>query len=124
MKSNNSKHPNRKISETFLDFSSPLLDALGKAATKQQVEKALQITYTVWNSIVLDSVKGGSKYISMVRQSMKDNPESSALIEQLILRKKTFFENDLRLIGDYSIKKKREGDWRLRAEARDLLISI
>ena len=84
----------------------------------------MQITYTVWNSIVLDSVKGGSKYISMVRQAMKDDPESSVLIEQLILRKKTFFENDLRLIGDYSIKKKRWGDWRLRAEARDPLKSI
>jgi len=39
MKKNNLKFPNRKISETFLEFSSPLLDAIGQAATKDQVEK-------------------------------------------------------------------------------------
>ena len=30
------KFPNSKISETLLDLSSPLLDALGKGATKQR----------------------------------------------------------------------------------------
>jgi hypothetical protein len=34
MKKRHLKFPNRKISETFLEFSSPLLDAIGQAATK------------------------------------------------------------------------------------------
>ena len=55
MKKRHLKFPNRKISETFLEFSSPLLDAIGQAATRDQVEKVLQITYSVWNSIVLDT---------------------------------------------------------------------
>jgi hypothetical protein len=51
MKKRHFKFPNRKISETFLEYSSPLLDAIGQAATKDQVEKVLQITFSVWNSI-------------------------------------------------------------------------
>ncbi|MBW2431631.1 MAG: hypothetical protein JRF56_21960 [Deltaproteobacteria bacterium] len=61
MKKKHLKFPNTKISETLLEFSSPLLDATGQAATKNQVEKVLQITYSVWNSIVLDKVRGGEK---------------------------------------------------------------
>ncbi|MCK7518455.1 MAG: hypothetical protein MZV64_12425 [Ignavibacteriales bacterium] len=50
--------PDRKISEAFLDFSSPLLDTLGEAATKDEIDKILRITYTVWNAVVIDAVKG------------------------------------------------------------------
>jgi len=50
MKNKKLKYPNKKISETFLDFSSPLLDALGKGATKHQIEKIFEIAYTVWNA--------------------------------------------------------------------------
>lgn len=118
MKKKKRQFSKRKISETFLDFSSPLLDALGRGATKHQVEKVFEITYTVWNAIVLDTVKDSSEHISMLRQTFEGDPMSSELIEQFISRKKTLFANDLRLIGEYSITQKR-GEWRLRAEARD-----
>ena len=118
MRNKKLKYPNKKISETFLDFSSPLLDALGKGATKHQVEKVLKITYTVWNAIVLDTVKDISEHISVLRQTIEGDPMTSELIEQLISRKKARFANDLRLIGEYSIRQKK-GEWRLRAEARD-----
>ncbi len=103
MKKKHLKFPNRKISETFLDFSSPLLEAIGGAATKDQVEKVLQITYTVWNAIVLDTAKGCEKNISMLRETTKSDQMTSLLIEQLISRKKDLFADDLRLIGEYSI---------------------
>jgi hypothetical protein len=118
MKKKHLKFPNRKISETFLDFSSPLLETIGGAATKGQVEKVLQITYTVWNAIVLDTAKGCGKNISMLRETTKSDQMTSLLIEQLISRKRDLFADDLRLIGEYSITQKK-GEWRLRAEARD-----
>ena len=34
------KIADRKISETFLDFASPLLDPLGAEATEQEMEEA------------------------------------------------------------------------------------
>ena len=118
MKKRHLKFPNRKISETFLKFSSPLLDAIGQAATKDQVEKVLQITYSVWNSIVLDTSSGCEKNISMLRETIKGDQMASAMIEQLISRKMELYADDLRLIGEFSITQKK-GEWRLRADARD-----
>ena len=52
----------RKISETLLDFSMPLLDAIGHGATKQQIERVLRITYSVWNAVNFDSIKSGNLF--------------------------------------------------------------
>jgi len=112
------KNTKRKFSETFLDFSSPLLDAIGDGATKQQIENVLKITYSVWNAVILDTVKGSSDYISMLKQTMENNPMGLKFIEELISRKKNQFGNDFRLIDEYSIKNVK-GEWRLRVEARD-----
>jgi hypothetical protein len=118
MKKKHLKFPNRKISETFLEFSSPLLDSIGQAETKDQVEKVLQITYSVWNSIVLDTSSGCEKNISMLREAIKGDQMVSAMIEQLISRKMELYADDLRIIGEFSITQKK-GEWRLRADARD-----
>jgi DNA-binding HxlR family transcriptional regulator len=112
------KFPNRKISETFLEFSLPLLEAIGPAATKNQVEKVLQITYSVWNSLVLDTVRGGEKNISLLRETVEGDQMASSMIEQLISRKMELYTDDLRLIGEYKVTQKK-GEWRLRADARN-----
>ena len=118
MKKKHLKFPKRKISETFLEFSLPLLEAIGPAATKDQVEKVLQITYSVWNSIVLDTVKGGEKNISLLRETIEGDQMASSMIEQLISRKTELYADDLRIIGEFNVTKKK-GEWRLRADARD-----
>jgi hypothetical protein len=118
MKKKRNKFPNRKISETFLDFAPPIMDALGENPTKYQVEQALKIAFTVWNSIILDTVRGSSEYLSMLRETMQEDPISSALIEQMIFRKNNIFSDDHRMIGEYRITKIND-EWRLRAEARD-----
>jgi hypothetical protein len=112
------EYPKRKISEVFLEYSSPLLDTIGEGVTPQQIEKALRITFSVWNAIVLDTVKGDTKYISMLKETVKGYPMESSLIEQFILRKKELYSADLRMIGEYSVTEK-IGEWRLRVEARD-----
>jgi hypothetical protein len=117
-KTKNTKLPNRKISETFLDFSSPLLDALGKDANKYQVEQVLKIAFTAWNAVVLDTVKGNTKYVTQIRELTADDPMSAALIDQMISRKQDIFSGDHRMIGEYRLTQKR-GKWRLRAEASD-----
>lgn len=119
MKNKKLQNPDGKISEAFLDFSLPLIDTMGSGATQEQIEKVLQITYTVWNSVVIDKVKGNSRHVSALRKTLKDDPVSSALIEQLISRKIDAFANDLRIIGEYKIVQKRRGNWCLRADARD-----
>jgi hypothetical protein len=109
----------RKISETFLDFSMPLLEALGDRATKQQFESVLRITYSVWNAVNFDSIKGGTKYVSMLRKAMKNDIMGKDLIEELISRKDNKFGNDIRVIGEYTLRMVK-GEWRLRADVRDV----
>ena len=108
----------RKISETLLDFSMPLLDAIGHGATKQQIESVLRITYSVWNAVNFDSIKSGTKYVTMLRQTMEKDLIGRGIVEELILRKQNQFGDDLRVIGEYGLRKVK-GEWRLRADVRD-----
>ena len=82
------------------------------------MEKVLQITYSVWNSIVLDTIRGSEKNISMLRETIKGDQMAFAMIEQLISRKMELYADDLPIIGEFSISQKK-GEWRLRADARD-----
>ena len=117
-KAKKTEFPHRKISETFLDFSSPLLDALGEDATKYQVEQVLKIAFTTWNAVVLDTVNGNTQHVTKLRELTTENPMSAALIEQMISRKQDIFSGDHGMIGEYRLTQK-IGEWRLWAEARD-----
>jgi hypothetical protein len=93
------------------------LDAAGVNATEEHVEKALKIAFTVWNSVVYDTVNGKTHWVAQIRQLAAKDPESSALLEMMITRKKKLFRDDLRLIGEYKLTR-RSGGWHLWAEAR------
>jgi hypothetical protein len=110
--------PHRKISEAFLDFASPLLDPLGAGATDDQLDQALKIAFTVWNAVVYETVNGNTRYVEMVRQLTAHDMEMAAFTQQLIARKRQLFGDDHRLIGEYKLTRK-DGELRLRAEARD-----
>lgn len=119
MKKNKDKaFPDKKISETFLDFASPLFEIAGEKPTKEQVESALKLAFTVWNSVVFDTVGGNSKNVTTLKQLVSNNPPCAALLDQMLTRKRTLFGDDLRLIGEYKITKKLF-KWNLRVEARD-----
>jgi hypothetical protein len=108
----------RKISGTLLDFSMPLLEAIGNRASKQQIENVLRISYSVWNAVNFDSINSGTKYVTMLRQTMEKDLVGRGVIEELIKRKRNEFGDDLRLIGEYSLRMVK-GEWRLRADVRD-----
>ena len=48
---------------------------------KYQVEQALKIAFTVWNAVVLDTVKGNNQYVTKLRELTADDPMSAALLE-------------------------------------------
>jgi hypothetical protein len=108
----------RKISETLLDFASPLLEDMPPDASGKQIQEVLMIGCTVWNAVVLDDVLGGSHYIGMVMHQMKGTVLGSIMVSNLIDRKRDLFGEDHRLIGDYRVTRK-EGELRVWAEARD-----
>ncbi len=109
--------PDRKISETFLEFAEPLLEKDGAPPTAQEAEKVLQLASTIWNAVVYDTVHGNTEWVTRLRNLIAGQPPLVALIEQMILRKQGLFGHNLRLVGEFKILEK-NGDWRLRAEAR------
>ena len=44
-------YPNRKISETVLNFAAPVLDDLPSEAPEHRAREALQVCFTAWNAI-------------------------------------------------------------------------
>jgi hypothetical protein len=112
------KFPDRKISDTFLLFAEPLLDALGPNVTEAQMKQPLMIAWTVWNAVVYADVAKNGRTLGTLRSSIDCDPESKELIEALIERKRTLFGDDQRLIGEYTVYRK-DGEIRLRAESRD-----
>lgn len=121
MKSNKRQqttYPDRKISETFLDFAAPLLAVMPDDATEASIEKTLTIAYVVWNGTVLDDINGNGYHMSQLKERMAHAPVLAALVRELASRKRTVFADDQRLIGEYKVTRKR-GGLNLWAEAGD-----
>ena len=109
--------PDRKISESFLEFAEPLLQFDGKIPSHEEMEDVLRIAFAAWNAVVFDTVRGNTHFVTQVRQQLAEHPPLAALIETMILRKQSAFGRDLRLVGDYKLVQ-HDGEWRLRVEAR------
>lgn len=110
--------PDRKISETFLEFAEPLLVPLGPGATEQEMNQALQIAFTVWNAVVYETVNADTQCLDMLHDLTAGQPEVVAIVNLLIQRKRHEYGNDHRLVGNFQLTI-REGELNLRAEARD-----
>jgi hypothetical protein len=109
--------PDRKISEAFLEFAEPLLVKEQGPPTPEEIESVLRLASTAWNAVVFDTVRGNTDWVTKVRKQVADQPPLAALMERMILRKKSLFGHDLRLIGEYKLVEQ-GGEWRLRVEAR------
>lgn len=112
------KYPDRKISDTFLQFAEPFLNAVTSNVTEAQVEQMLMTVWTVWNSVVYADVANRNEMLEKLRHAVRHNPQLSGLIEGLIQRKRALFADDERIIGEYKLYRK-DGGIRLRAEARN-----
>jgi hypothetical protein len=110
-------YPESKISETFLKFSEPILAGGSDPLTAEEAEKALSVTFVVWNAVVYDTVHGNTEWAARLRQQVAEDSQLGVLIDGLITRKQTQFGHDLRLVGQYEIVET-NGEWRLRVEAR------
>ena len=111
-------YPNRKISETFLDFAAPLIRDLPSEAPEQRAQKALEVSFTAWNAVVFADVLNDHRHLDEIRRLTADKPETALLMEQLIARKRALFADDERLIGTWDVTRTGDGI-NLRADARD-----
>jgi hypothetical protein len=110
----------RKISETLVDFTMPIIEMVAEYTTQEQLEQIFLIAVTVWNCVVISIVKKDNKYIDMLRDMIMEDKKilgGYSIVEALISRKKDFFADDLRGIGDFSISYS-AGNLNVKAEAR------
>jgi hypothetical protein len=112
------RFPDRKISETFLDFAAPMLHDLPSEAPEHRARQALQVSFTVWNAVVFADVLADHGYLDQIRHLTAEDPETGLLMEQMIARKRELFADDKRMIGDWEVTRTADGI-NIRADARD-----
>jgi len=110
--------PDRKISETFLQFAAPLLHALQGEAPERQIRKALEVAHTAWNAAIFADVLNDNRYIDEVRRLTANTAGPAMLVEQMVARKRELFADDTRLIGNWKLTRTEDGI-NLHADARD-----
>ena len=114
----------RKVSEVFLEYVEPLLEALKLErpdATYQDYEQEIRVPWMVWNILCSDhkDTSDRTQMLSQLRKIHGTLPTgTAALIEKLIARKQSHFSNYKYMIGAYSIRYAENGDVLLWAEAR------
>jgi hypothetical protein len=104
--------PERKISEAFLRFAEPLLASLVPDATEHQMEEVLKLAFVVWNAVVYDTAVGDPQFLASLREAMSSEPPIAEAIEELVVRKRSLFADDHRLVGEYKLIRK-DGELRL-----------
>jgi hypothetical protein len=76
------------------------------------------VSFTAWNAVVFADVLNDHRHLDQIRRLTADKPEVALLMEQLIIRKRTLFADDERLIGTWEVTRTEDGI-NLRADARD-----
>ena len=110
--------PDRKISESFMEFAEPLVVPLGPDATAAEKEGALMIAFTIWNAVVYADAVGKTQILDEVKRTTGKEPDMAALIGGMIERKRSLFGDDHRLVGEYKFVE-RNGIEMFRVEAHD-----
>lgn len=110
--------PNRKISETILEFGNPILEELPEHASKEEMEAAMLLIVSAWNAVVLDDWKKTREYEKAFLKALMPIPkEFESIPRKLIKRKKRRYSSDPRAVGNYWVIEK-NGELVFRAEAR------
>lgn len=119
------RFPNRKISETLLDFAEPALVQLPPETPIKTYRQMMQIAITVWNA-------GSMRFPIWQKQSSKDyalewdrlmqraEPQTRAFFEGMMRRRTSEpFNTDQRGVGEWSVVATgSKGEFNFRCEAR------
>ena len=108
--------PQKKISQTLLEYLEPFFHGFGDDITREELENLLKVGTTIWNACVVDTWHGSETYVTEVRKQWANMPHPE-LTEYLIQRKRTEFAHDLRAITNPQVLNK-GGEFVIRAEAR------
>ena len=117
--------PERKISETVLEFGEPLLGAL-EAPTVEEYRRGLEIVITVWNAhgISMANPHGRTVYLKELSRYRKRAaadgapPLFLAAFDALNARRVTDYADDPRCVGEWDLIPDGTGGYKFRCDAR------
>jgi hypothetical protein len=113
--------PKKKISETLIKFALPMLQLTGADAPQETIKEIFMIAVTIWNSVALEQLGKGSHFVEETRKQIRSGNMSSmsAVIDEMIERKRTQFATDLVMIGSHEVFFNSDGtEFTVRADAR------
>ena len=108
--------PQKKISQTLLEYLEPVLQGFGDDISREEIENLLKVGTTIWNACVVDAWHGSDTYVTKVRKQLANLPHPE-LTEYLIKRKRAQFADDLRGITNPEVLES-NGEVVIQAEAR------
>jgi hypothetical protein len=113
--------PQRKISETVVDFGAPLIAQLDSHQSLETVRAVFNIVITVWNAHVMAMpVWGQPEVLKQLRALMRISdtpPEMAKAFTDLSARRRKNFRDDPRAVGQWNIQFDPAGRVRLYCEA-------
>lgn len=114
--------PERKLSETILDFAAPLLEPLGSTPEIAEARRAVELAISVWNFHVMATpLWGKPKFLSEARKKMcgpASPPGLATVFELREHRRREDFGTDYRFVGTWSFESDATGGGTLRCETR------
>jgi len=114
--------PERKISETILDFAVPLLEPLGPVPRLDEARGVLELAINVWNlHVTATELWGKPEYLAEARKVMcgpASPPGLGSVFEALSERRRSLFANDHRCVGDWTLGPDGAGGHALVCDAR------
>ena len=116
------KIPDRRISETILDFASILLDTMEPPVALTECRSVIQIAVTIWNAGALAMpIWGSPSHVANLTSTLEAAPmplSTRAAIMALQRRRTTQFGNDPRAVGEWDVIPDGTGGFRFRCDAR------
>jgi len=114
--------PQRKISETIIDFGAPLLNDLRADTPIEVVRASFNIAITVWNAHVLAMPVWNVPNVLAQLQTLLKTPEAAPelvrVYHKLTARRRKLFASDPRAVGEWNVSMDRKGEVKLRSDAR------
>ena len=114
--------PQRKISETIIDFGAPLIAQLDAGQPIEIVRCVFAIVITVWNAHVMAMPVWGQPQLLDQLGELLGSPSAPAqLIDtyaELAARRQQRFAEDPRAVGEWSVTIDQQGRVRLHCDAR------
>jgi hypothetical protein len=114
--------PQRKISETILDFGAPLLAEVHPDLPLDAIRTAFTIVITTWNAYVMaQDAWGHPEHLEALKQLIYAETTPSELrdtFEALSTRWQAQFADDPRVVGDWRIVEGDDSGYDLHCDAR------